>query len=299
MKINQMEYFAEVCRVGSVTRAARELHISQPSVTAAIHEMEKELNVNLFLRRNNKLQLTEEGAFVLERVKGILMSVDCLNRDLKDFIGQKNHIRLGVPLQIGAFLLPLLFGKFRVYHPDIHLEIHESGAIDIIRNLMDDQLDMAILSMDTSRKWDLEWTHLYDSEFCFCVAADHPLASRTSISFVEACRNPLVTFKEGFYINQRVNQRMEECGVTPDICMETEQLHTIKNLVIHGSCGAFLLKDAVCMDSSIRSIPLENPMTAEIGLLTRRGKVIYNDAKTLISFIKKEFKERIKEENGK
>ena len=109
MKISQMEYFSCVCQCGSITKAAKELHISQPSVTTAVHELEKELGVNLFLRRNNKIQLTEEGRFVQERIDGILKSMDTLNRDLNDFVGQKNHIRLGVPLQIGSFLLPLLF----------------------------------------------------------------------------------------------------------------------------------------------------------------------------------------------
>ena len=144
MKISQMEYFSCVCRCGSITKAAKELHISQPSVTAAVHELEKELGVNLFLRRNNKIQLTEEGWFVQERIDGILKSMDTLNRDLNDFVGQKNHIRLGVPLQIGSFLLPLLFGKFRQEYPDICLEIEESGAIDIVKKLLDDQLDLAI-----------------------------------------------------------------------------------------------------------------------------------------------------------
>ena len=154
-----------------------------------------------FLRRNNKIQLTEEGWFVQERIDGILKSMDTLNRDLNDFVGQKNHIRLGVPLQIGSFLLPLLFGKFRQEYPDICLEIEESGAIDIVKKLLDDQLDLAILSVDTSRTWDVEWTHLYNSEFCFCVSKDHELAKKESVSFQEACSCPLVVFKEGFYIN--------------------------------------------------------------------------------------------------
>lgn len=113
-------------------------------MTAAVHELEKELGVNLFLRRNNKIQLTEEGWFVQERIDGILKSMDTLNRDLNDFVGQKNHIRLGVPLQIGGFLLPLLFGKFRQEYPgNICLEIEESGAIVIVKKLLDDQLDLA------------------------------------------------------------------------------------------------------------------------------------------------------------
>lgn len=194
MKISQMEYFSCVCRCGSITKAAKELHISQPSVTAAVHELEKELGVNLFLRRNNKIQLTEEGWFVQERIDGILKSMDTLNRDLNDFVGQKNHIRLGVPLQIGSFLLPLLFGKFRQEYPDISLEIEESGAIDIVKKLLDDQLDLAILSVDSSRTWDVEWTHLYNSEFCFCVSKDHELAKKESVSFREACSCLLVVF---------------------------------------------------------------------------------------------------------
>ena len=290
MKISQMEYFSCVCRCGSITKAAKELHISQPSVTAAVHELEKELGVNLFLRRNNKIQLTEEGWFVQERIDGILKSMDTLNRDLNDFVGQKNHIRLGVPLQIGACLLPLIFGKFRKMNPEIKLEIQESGAIDIVKKLLDDQLDLAILSVDSSRIWDVEWTHLYNSEFCFCVSKDHELAKKESVSFREACSCPLVVFQEGFYINERVQQLMKENRVVPDIWMETGQLHTIKNLVIRDGCGAFLLRDAVRMDDQICALSLENPMRAEIGLITRRGKVIYNDACTLISFIKQELK---------
>ncbi|MCD7906409.1 MAG: LysR family transcriptional regulator, partial [Clostridium sp.] len=106
MKINQMEYFAQVCRLGSITGAARELHVSQPSVTAAIHELERELSVSLFSRRNNKLYLTEEGDFVLDRVTEILRDVERLARDLKGVVGTKHLIRLGVQLQIGACLLP-------------------------------------------------------------------------------------------------------------------------------------------------------------------------------------------------
>ncbi|MBS6954358.1 MAG: LysR family transcriptional regulator [Enterocloster asparagiformis] len=289
MKINQMEYFAQVCRLGSITRAARELHVSQPSVTAAIHELERELGVSLFSRRNNKLYLTEEGDFVLDRVTDILRDVERLDRDLKGFVGTKNLIRLGVPLQIGACLLPLLFGKFRKLYPEVKLEIQESGAMDIVRALLDDQLDMAIVSIDTSRQWDVNWTPLYESQFCFCVAAGHPLAGRESITFEEACGQPLVAFKEGFYVNERIRQRMEECGVKPELRMRTEQLHTVKNLVVHGGCGAFLLKEAVLSDPLIRPIPMDPPMTARIGVITRKGRPMYSDSRKMLSFIKEEF----------
>ncbi len=207
-------------------------------------------------------------------------------------------LSLGVPLQIGAFLLPILFAKFREAYPEIKLEIQENGAYDIVKSLLDDQLDMAILSIDSSRKWDVEWTHLYNSQFCFCVGEGHPLAKRESITFSEACRFPVVVFKEGFYVNDRVRERIHECGVAPEIRMETGQLHTIKSMVLHGGCGAFLLQEAVRLDESIRAIPLDPPLEAEIGLITRKGKVIYEDAKTLIRFVKEELQEKLTENNG-
>lgn len=294
VKISQMEYFEQVCRLGSITGAAKALHVSQPSVTAAVHELEKELGVSLFSRRSNKLYLTEEGEFVLERVTDILKDVERLDRDLRGFMGTKNLIRLGVPLQIGAYLLPLLFGSFRERHPEIKLEIRESGAVDIVRELLDDRLDMAIVSIDTSRQWDVSWTPLYDSQFCFCVSSAHPLAGRKSISFEEACGYPLVAFKEGFYVNERIRQRMEECGVEPEVRLRTEQLHTVKNLVVHGGCGAFLLKDAVRTDANIRAIPMEPPMTAKIGVISRKGRPMYSDSRKMLSFIKEELSQEEK-----
>ena len=107
-----------------------------------------------------------------------------------------------------------------------------------------------------------------------------------------------VHFKEGFYVNDRVRERIHECGVAPEIRMETGQLHTIKSMVLHGGCGAFLLQEAVRLDESIRAIPLDPPLEAEIGLITRKGKVIYEDAKTLIRFVKEELQEKLTENNG-
>ena len=98
-----------------------------------------------------------------------------------------------------------------------------------------------------------------------------------------------MAFKEGFYVNERIRQRMEECGVKPELRMRTEQLHTVKNLVVHGGCGAFLLKEAVLSDPLIRPIPMDPPMTARIGVITRKGRPMYSDSRKMLSFIKEEF----------
>ena len=98
-----------------------------------------------------------------------------------------------------------------------------------------------------------------------------------------------MAFKEGFYVNERINRQMKECGVTPEILLRTEQLHTVKNLVVHGGCGAFLLKEAVLTDPLIRPIPMNPPMPAQIGVITRRDRPVYSDCRKMLSFIEEEF----------
>ncbi|MFR5733058.1 MAG: LysR family transcriptional regulator [Clostridium sp.] len=200
--------FSCVCRCGSITKAAKELHISQPSVTAAVHELEKELGVNLFLRRNNKIQLTEEGWFVQERIDGILKSMDTLNRDLNDFVGQKNHIRLGVPLQIGSFLLPLCLansgGNIRISV----WRLKRASAIDIVKKLLDDQLDLRPFC-----RWTPLASRMWSGRICtiqsFVSVSQRimKLAKKESVSFRERYSCPLVVIS-GRVLHQRAGQQL-------------------------------------------------------------------------------------------
>ncbi len=112
MTLTQMKYFAEVCREKSVTRAAEKLHISQPSVTVAMQELEAETGLNLFVRQGKRIEVTPEGEFLLAKVSAILHSVEQLNNDIGELVHTKNHIKLALPLQVGSILIPMIFEEF-------------------------------------------------------------------------------------------------------------------------------------------------------------------------------------------
>ena len=99
MTLTQMKYFAAVCREKSVTRAAEKLHISQPSVTVAMQELEAETGLNLFVRQGKRIDVTPEGEFLLAKVSAILHSVEQLSNDIGELVHTKNHIRLALPLR--------------------------------------------------------------------------------------------------------------------------------------------------------------------------------------------------------
>ena len=113
MKLYQLRYFSAVCSCGHVTKAAEELHVSQPSVSNAIKELEDEFGVNLFHRINNRLTPTQEGLTFLDRAVKILELADDTQSLMTEMGSRKRQVKVGVPPMIGTFLLPKLFKDFK------------------------------------------------------------------------------------------------------------------------------------------------------------------------------------------
>lgn len=294
MRLMQLQYFQAICKNGSISKAAKELHVSQPSITRSIKELESEIGVNLFQRVKKKLELTGEGEFFLNRVNKILVDIDDLMEEMYDLVGKRNHIKLGIPLQVGAYFLPIIMNKFHESYPEIELELIEGGAIDTMKMVLEEQLDMAIAAIDVENP-DIQWQALFETEICFCISVKNPLAERQKLSFEEACKEPLVLFPYTFFTSRRLQQQCMQRSITPSVKLFTDQLHTIKNLVRNAGLATFLLKEAVIYDDDILSISLDEPMYAMIGMLTKKGKHLYKDSYKLIKFMKEEYSNKAKQ----
>ena len=119
LRLNQLRYFCEVCDAGSVTRAANNLHITQPSISAAIKTLESTYALALFYREKNRLILTKEGEFLYERAKVLLEQTDDLDAKLRGLGMQRHPIRIGVSPMISTFLfLPILHQIHLPKHPN-------------------------------------------------------------------------------------------------------------------------------------------------------------------------------------
>ncbi len=289
MKLSQLNYFIAVCQYHTITKAAEILHVSQPSITASLKELESEFNVNLFQRVNRKMLLTPEGELFYKRACQILKDVEILKEDIADLNESRNHIKLGIPLQIGAFFLPPLLQEFQERYPHIKLEIIECGAKDIVTMILEEKLDMAIASINTDNP-KLRYIRLFDTEICFCAEKHHTYADKSFITLEEACAVPSVMLPRGFYTPDAVWEACRHAHLAPDVHLYSLQLHTIKNLIINAGFGSFLLREAVALDEDIVSIPLNPPLHASVVMITKKGRHIYHDSKILISFIMEKYR---------
>ena len=286
MKLLQMRYFQTVCQYGSITKAAEELFVSQPTISFCLKELEDEFGVKLFHRRHNRLVLTVEGQFFLDKVNYILQSVDTLATQMKNMGNNHNHIKIAVPAMISTFLFPRMFNTYVRLYPEVELEMLETGSLQA-RKLVDaNSVDLGITILDNAVTDTYNVVPLVSTELVFCVSKTHPLANRTRISFKELADEHIILFKSDSYQNIFIKRAFSEVGVEPKILLYSSQLYTVKEFLSYGNAGAFLYRQVAEMDDDLVCIPMEQPIIQDIVLIWSKISSLYSDSENFIQFAK-------------
>ena len=289
-RLAQLEYFCEVCRTGSVTRAAENMHITQPSVSAAIRGLETAYAVTLFHREKNRLVMTQEGAALYETAEKLISQADALDTQMRNMGSRAPVIRIGVSPMISVFLFLPLFKRFHVLHPEITLEMHEFGSIDSRERVRNNELDMAIVIGDSRVEADFNWMPLMETTLLYCVSRSHRYAGRDSVRIEELEDERLIMMKATSYqTGALVSQRFAEAGLKPSVLLHSNQLTLIRQYIQTYNAGAFLMKDYLAYSrreaADIVGIPLDPPIAVPIGLIQNPGARPSQYASVFLSFL--------------
>ena len=286
MKLLQMKYFQTVCRYGSITKAAEELFVSQPTISFCIKELEEEFGVKLFHRRHNRLQLTVEGTFFLDKINYILQSVDALTSQMKNMGNNRNHVKIAVPAMISTFLFPQIFNAYTELYPNLELEMLETGSLQA-RKLVDaNSVDLGITILDSVVEDSYNVVPLVKTELVFCVSKNHPLAEAPSLRYSDLADEHVILFKADSDQNVQIKRAFKEEGVEPNIRLYSSQLYTIKEFLSYGNTGAFLYKQIGDLNSDLVCIPMKNPVKQKFVLVWSKNSNMYTDAENFINFAK-------------
>lgn len=286
MTLIQMRYFYEVCRWQNITKAAEHLHVSQPTISMAMQTLEAETGLNIFQREGRKIIITPEGSKLLGKVKHILTQVDQLEEEISDMAHNRNHIRLAMPLQLGTQFLPKILGEFRQQNPEIRLDIIESGGISALHMVEEEKLDMAFTNYETGFSQKLNYEKLFACECCLVTSREHPLAGKTSITMADIINEPLVLLDSSFFVYRMVHELFAQENCKPQVVHYSPYLHTIKNLVRTGIGCTFLTRQAVLPRDDLAVIPMEQPFYINSGIVTKKGRQVYDDERRLIKYLK-------------
>ena len=211
--------------------------------------------------------------------------LDQLDDDIQDMAHNRNHIRMAMPLQLGTQFLPLILGDFRWLHPEIRIDVIESGGISALQMVEDEKLDIALTNYESGFSTKLNYQKLFTCECCFVTYPGHPLAGRKTVSLEDFAEEPLVMLDSSFFVYRMVHEMFLKAGREGKILHYSPYLHTIKNLVKNGIVSTFLTRQAVLPEDHLAVIPLAEPFFINSGIVTKKGRQIYEDEKILMAYL--------------
>ena len=284
MNINYLYYFHTVCKYKNMTKAAESIHISQPSITLAIKELEKELGFELFYRIGNKIELTPEGKIFLDKSKHFIKQFEDFQCDALD-LGKKRKasLKIGIPTVLGTFLLSKILPRFNVIYPDIELKIFEVPTFVGAKMIEESTLDFCIGIIDSDIYDDIDSKTIYKTELYLVTNPKNELAKHPIISNYMLKNVPFEILSEGSYHYKIITKRLEKAK--PNIILHSNQLSTIRYLLENDLASTILYKEIFQNTENLCSIPLERAITANIGVLWRRNQYISHSMKLFIEYM--------------
>ena len=195
MNYNYLRYFSVLAQVEHYTLAAARLGISQPSLSAAIHQLESELgDVRLFEKVGRNIRLTEEGRFFQEKVDGALRELNSASMALRDSkVSAPVIIRLGVVSGTLNGTVAQQICAYTKQNERIRFRLTESSAEELMDLVRQEKLDMAIVDT-TNRDRSLHFRKLGQRDFSVALSADHPLCAHKVLTPQEIAHQPQIMF---------------------------------------------------------------------------------------------------------
>lgn len=284
MNINHLRYFEEVCKQGSITRASEACHISQPSITAAINGLEKEIGCKLFARINNRLHLTEEGEEFRRLTTDFLKQFAYFDEKAHDLSSNRIvTLRLGVPSVMGTFFFKKIIPDFQVTHPQIHLEIYETATIDGLSMLHSAEVDFMLGINNDSCYTNCDSKLIFTTELQLAISKNNPLSQERKITSEMASGLPLVIISKGSYHYKAITQAFRDIDL--NIIMHSSQLSTIRYMVSENHAATVIYKDVFERDEDICCIPLENPLPAQVHVFWQKNTYLSSAMRTFIAYM--------------
>ena len=240
MTLMQMRYFLTVCRLQSITHAAAELHVAQSTLSQAMQGLEEETGLNLFLRAGRHIMISQDGQRLAQKLSRLLAQVDAVEREVEDMAHRHQRVRIAIPQQQAAFLMPRLLRVFQPAHPEIVLDVVEPYGIEAARLVLSEKADFAVVNSDEQSLPELRYRRIASHPICLAVWEGHPLAARGSISLAEAARIPLAMLSEEFYVTRCALRAMDARALSPDVRYFSPHLSTLYSLVRQHALPAIL-----------------------------------------------------------
>ena len=290
MEIGRLEAFVHVSNLLSFSKAAEALYLTQPTVTARIQGLERELGEPLFERMGRTIRLTDAGQSFLPHAQRALQAIkegsDAI-ASLRDV--ERGTLSIGTAPTIGTYVLPELLQRFNEQFPGVEVSIRTGRSEDVMALVLADEVQIGFERYLTHPE--IETVALYEDEIFLMSGADHPFARRRSVSLAEVVRDSVIFYDERSSYHALSIGIFRDTGVAPRHTLDVDNLEMAKHLVMHGLGLAFLPRVAVqreLEEGSVVQITLDNaePVSRQIAVIYRRQRLQSRAMLALLDMLK-------------
>jgi len=288
--LQQLDYFTQLADTGNFTQAAKKIGIAQPALSIAIKKLEQQLGLNLINRSDKNDVLTAEGK-VLYQAAGQLLAhaqqVEQQLQELKDL--NSGVVRFGVSAMMGSHYFPQVLVAFKQQYPNITVQLFEQGTAALETMLLNGEVDIALIRSEQQSS-QLRYVDFIEEPMMVGMPVNHPLAQARSISLATFCQQPLVLFREGYFLREAVSQYSQQHNLTLDIKMETNLIELQKSLVKNHVGITSCLSGIMSGDSDLITLPFSPQIVLKMGLAWKRSHYLSNATKVFMEFIQDNYR---------
>ncbi len=277
-----MRYFVAMARAGTMSKAAEQLGLTQPALSAMMKKLEAEVGARLLDRTRRGLDLTEAGRVFLAGAEETLRRAEATITGVRQLVGlEHGSIRLGGGATAIAYLLPPVMSEFRRKHPEIRVYIREAGSRVVAEAVLSGELDLGVVTLPVGGVGadDLVKVPLVHDEMRLIVPPGHRLAGAKSFKWRDVEGESLVAFEAGTAVRAVIDRAIAAAGVSLDVAMELRSIDSIRRMVAAGVGVGFVSRFALGAGEGLTC--REEKLSREIALVRRRGATLSPAAEAL------------------
>jgi DNA-binding transcriptional LysR family regulator len=292
MEVRDLQVFISVAKHLNYTRAGEEVHLSQPSVSVRIKQLESELGIKLFEQLGKKVALTEAGQLLVPYANRVISAVEDARHAIEELQGlDRGSLRIGASTTPGMYIIPRTIARFKEFHPriDVHLGIRDTREIEdgVIRNEFDFGFVGGHLAGDEVDV--LPW--LTDA-LVLIVPPTHRLARKKTLKRDDLAKERFIGRESGSATRATVAERLKEWEIQLETVMEMENPESVKKAVQSGLGIAFISKFAVETELKAKVLAAVRipklAISRELKIVYRRDKHLSRATRAFIEIANKE-----------
>lgn len=285
----QFQVFEAIYRLGSFTRAAEELFLTQPTVSMQIKKLSEAIGLPLFEHVGRNVQPTEAGEALYAACRSMFETLSNLEMKIADMKGLKRgRLRLGV-ITNAKYLAPEMLGQFSQIYPGIDLSLKVTNRDSIIRRIRANEDDLYIMGQAPQGEFDVEALPFAPNPLVVMGPRNHPLVNKKNISLKEIAKEPFIVREPGSGVRDAMFKAFDAAGVRPTARMELGNNEAIKHAIAGGLGLSVLSLHTLSLegvDGPVAILDVEGfPILREWYLVYPKGKELSLVAQTFLDYV--------------